>query len=75
MEPPELPSNSVFHPDNIGPVTVIQLSRIYDVGMALLAVVDPEKASLMADAHAAGITLAPPPAFADDDDVVESEDE
>lgn len=64
----ETPSNSVFHPDNIGPVTVIQLTRIYDAMMALLAIVDPDKAMRMAEAHAQGITLTAPPAFREEDD-------
>jgi hypothetical protein len=63
MEEPGIPENSVFHPDNIGPVTVIQLTRIYDAMMALLAIVDPDKAMRMAEAHAKGITLTAPPAF------------
>jgi hypothetical protein len=63
---PEPPTNSVFHPDNIGPVTVIQLTRLYDAVMALLAIVDPEKAVMMAEAHAKGITLTPAPAFTDE---------
>lgn len=70
--PQELPSDSVFHPDNIGPVSVIQLSRIYDAIMALLAIVDPDKAVRMAEAHAQGITLMPPPAFAEEEDVLDS---
>lgn len=70
---PEVPNNSVFHPDNIGPVTVIQLSRIYDAIMALLAIVDADKATRMADAHAQGITLMAPPAFAEDEDVLDSD--
>ena len=69
----EMPSNSVFHPDNVGPVSVIQLSRIYDAIMALLAIVDPDKAVRMAEAHAKGIILMPPPAFAEDEDVLDSD--
>ena len=64
---PQPPNDSVFHPDNIGPVTVIQLTRIYDALMALLAIVDPDKAIKMAEAHAKGITLTPAPAFTEED--------
>lgn len=73
MSPYETPDNSVFHPDNIGPVTVIQLTRIYDAIMALLAIADPDKAVRMAEAHARGITLMPAPAFAEDDDMLDSD--
>jgi hypothetical protein len=66
-QPQEPPINSVFHPDNIGPVTVIQLTRLYDAVMALLAIADPEKAIKMAEAHAKGITLTPAPAFTEED--------
>lgn len=66
-QPQEPPSNSVFHPDNIGPVTVIQLTRIYDAIMALLAIADPDKALRMAEAHAQGITLTAPPAFREEE--------
>jgi len=64
----ETPSNSVFHPDNIGPVTIIQLTRIYDAMMALLAIADPDKALRMAQAHAQGITLTAPPAFREEEE-------
>lgn len=68
MSQPQPESNSVFHPDNIGPVTVIQLTRIYDALMALLAIVDPDKAMRMAEAHAQGITLTAPPAFREEEE-------
>lgn len=66
MSPHETPSNSVFHPDNIGPVTVIQLTRIYDALMSLLAIADPEKAVAMAEMHEKGLTLMPAPAFTEE---------
>lgn len=62
-EDPELSSDSAFHPDNIGPVTLIQLSRLYDVGMAFLAVLDEDKAVALANLHALGEFATPPPAF------------
>lgn len=63
QNPQQPPSDSAFHPDNIGPVTLIQLSRLYDVGMAFLAVLDEEKAVALANLHALGEFATPPPAF------------
>lgn len=53
-----------FHPENFGPVTLIALMRLYDVGMALLSVHDAEKAATLADMHEKGLTFMPPPIFA-----------
>jgi hypothetical protein len=70
MEPvePEVPENSVFHDDNFNPVVLIQLTRLYDVGLALLSVFDPDKAKLMAQAHAKGEVFSPAPAWTEDDE-------
>lgn len=70
MEPveSELPDNSVFHDDNFNPVVLIQLTRLYDVGLALLSVFDADKASRMAQAHANGEVFSPAPAWTVDDE-------
>lgn len=67
IETPAQPE-SAFDPDNFGQVLLIQVSRLYDVGMALLAVVDVEKAVAMAQAHAKGAILSPPPAFVEEEE-------
>lgn len=61
-------TESAFDPDNFGQVLLIQVSRLYDVGMALLSTVDSDKAVAMAEAHAQGILLAPAPAFVEEDE-------
>lgn len=64
---PEAQSNGAFDEDNFATVLLIQVSRLYDVGMALLSVVDHEKSVKMAEAHAQGIILTPPPAFREEE--------
>ena len=68
--PPEndIPENSVFHPDNFNPVVLIQLARLYDVGMAFLATIDKDYAMHLAELHARGEFATPPPAFNVDED-------
>lgn len=67
MSPHEEPQ-SAFAEDNFTQVLLIQISRCYDVGMALLAVIDSDKAVAMAEAHAQGILISPAPAFMDEDE-------
>jgi hypothetical protein len=64
----EIPENSVFHPDNFSPVVLIQLARLYDVGMAFLGAIDPEKAKGLAELHARGEFMTPAPAFKTQED-------
>lgn len=64
----EFPPGSLFHPDSFGPVTIITMQRLYDVGMALLSVIDEGRAVGLADLHAQGKTATPPPAFTEDDE-------
>lgn len=54
---------SAFHPDNYQMVSLIMAMRLYDLMFALLDEINPEKANLVHDAHAAGIHFAPPPSF------------
>jgi hypothetical protein len=63
---PESPSDiqSAFDPENFQTVLLIQTMRLYDIGMALLACQDPEKAEILAGMHEAGLTFTPAPAFA-----------
>lgn len=63
----ELPVNSVFHDENFQPVVLIQLTRLYDVGLALLSVFEPEKAAAMAAAHEKGEVFSPAPAWKEDE--------
>jgi hypothetical protein len=55
--------SSAFAPENFGPVVLIQLNRLYDIGMALLSVFDADKAALLVKLHEDGHTFTPPPAF------------
>lgn len=66
-EAEEFPPGSLFHPDSFGPVTIITMQRLYDVGMALLSVIDEGRAVGLADLHAQGRTATPPPAFSEDE--------
>lgn len=67
MSPHEEPE-SAFAEENFAQVLLIQVSRLYDVGMALLAVIDSDKAVAMANAHAQGILISPRPAFQEEED-------
>jgi hypothetical protein len=64
----EIPEESGFHPNNFEPVVLIQLTRLYDVGMALLAAVDVEKAKGLALLHSRGDFATPPPAFKEEEE-------
>jgi hypothetical protein len=56
---------SAFDPAHFGPVVIIQLNRIYDALMALLAATGSPMASHLHDLHAAGQFLSPPPSYAE----------
>ncbi|AVD99211.1 hypothetical protein SEA_BILLNYE_6 [Streptomyces phage BillNye] len=58
--------SSAFDPENFGPVVIIQLMRLYDVQMALLACHDPEKAGILAEMHEKGMSFTPPPAYSEE---------
>jgi len=64
-EPP-----SAFDPANFNFVVLVQLMRLYDVGMALLSCYDPSKADTLAQMHERGLSFTPNPAFSvlDEDD-------
>lgn len=62
---------SAFDPENFNFVVLVQLMRLYDVGMALLSCYDPGKADTLAQMHERGLSFTPNPAFA----VLEDEDE
>jgi hypothetical protein len=61
-------SEDAFHPNNFGPVLLIQMMRLYDIGIALLSVQDPVKAEQLILMHEQGITFTPAPAFAQDEE-------
>ncbi len=46
--------------DGFQSIVVITLNRIYDAQMALLALIDPDKAEQLASLHERGVTLSPP---------------
>lgn len=53
---------SVTDPANFQTILLIMLNRLYDVQMAFLATVAPDKAQELYAMHEAGENLAPPPA-------------
>lgn len=53
--------NSMMHPDNFGPVSLILLMRIYDVLISNLGTQNPQVAEKLIKAHEAGEFLSPPP--------------
>ncbi|QIN94001.1 hypothetical protein PP459_gp005 [Streptomyces phage Wakanda] len=66
---------SAFDPENFNFVVLVQLMRLYDVGMALLSCYDEQKAATLAQMHEAGLSFTPNPAFAvmeDDDETMAS---
>jgi hypothetical protein len=69
---------SAFDPENFNFVVLVQLMRLYDVGMALLSCYDAQKADTLARMHEAGLSFTPNPAFSvfedeDDDEAMASE--
>lgn len=56
-------AGSVLDPANFQAVLLIMLNRIYDVNMAFLMTVNPEKAEQLYKMHETGNYLAPPPAI------------
>ncbi len=58
------PEAGAFDPENFNTVLLIQLNRLYDLNMAFLATVNPQKAQELYALHESGEFLCPPPAFA-----------
>lgn len=56
-------SPDALDPKNALPVLVIQVSRVYDVLIALLRVQNPDLAKNMVAGHAEGKLFSPQPAF------------
>lgn len=65
-------SDSAFSPENYNNVMLIQSMRTYDLMLALLAAMDPEKAQALVEMHAAGQTFCPAPAFVEMEDTSEA---
>ena len=57
-------STDAFAPENFSRVALIQLMRLYDVQLALLSCMDPDKAQELVNMHEQGITFMPDPIFA-----------
>ncbi len=73
MSEQEFESNAIvageaLDPANFQTILLIMLNRIYDVNMALLLSVNPDKGAELYAMHEAGVSLAPPPAVAIDDE-------
>lgn len=56
-------SLSALDPANFNTVLLIMLNRLYDLQLAFLATVNPDKAEQLYDLHASGQYLAPPPSI------------
>lgn len=54
---------SALDPAHFNTVLLIQLNRIYDVAMAFLGTINPEKAAELFNLHEQGGYLAPDPAI------------
>jgi hypothetical protein len=54
---------SAFDPANFNTVLLIMLQRLYDVNMAFLMTVNPQKAQELYSLHESGDYLAPPPSI------------
>jgi hypothetical protein len=63
---------SALDPANFQTIVLIMLNRLYDLQLAFLATVNPQKAEELYDLHASGQYLAPAPAIAFSDDPAES---
>jgi hypothetical protein len=63
--PSDEPAQSAFDPANFNAVMLIQMMRLYDVQLAMLSALDPEKAQALVEMHARGQTFCPAPAFID----------
>jgi hypothetical protein len=50
--------------ENLPVVTFIQMTRLYDVAMAILQEMSPEKATVLHELHARGDFISPAPALA-----------
>lgn len=61
-------AGSVLDPAHFQTVQLIILQRIYDVNLAFLATVNPEKAEELYSMHEQGLYVAPPPSIRLDDD-------
>lgn len=60
-EEPEL--RSAFDKENFHEVMLIMQMRLYDLNLALLSALDPDKAQALVEMHAQGMSFAPPPSF------------
>lgn len=54
---------SAFDPENYGPVSLIMMMRLYDIGLGLLSVFDENRADQLSAMHAQGLHYCPPPAY------------
>lgn len=59
----EEPPSSAFHPNNLGPVVVVQLARIYDLLMIIARNTNMHEASLIEELHRQGMWACPPVAY------------
>lgn len=57
----ELPN--AFDADHLFPSLLIQMTRVYDVGLAILKELNPEAANNLLTWHEAGNFISPPPSY------------
>jgi hypothetical protein len=61
-------TGSAFSPENMWPVLLIMMMRLYDLNLAFLSVVDEDKAQMIRTLHERGQTFAPQPKFVEYED-------
>lgn len=57
----EVPRNSVFHPDNIGPISLVTLLQIKDYLAVIAATLNEQQTTRIESLHEQGKFLCPPP--------------
>jgi hypothetical protein len=60
-EVPELPENSVFHPNNVNPVMLLTLLQIKDYLAVIAAEISENQTTALEALHENGQFLCPPP--------------
>lgn len=63
QEDNRIEAGSALDPANFQTVLLILLNRIYDVNLAFLATVNPQKAEELYAMHEAGAYVSPPPSI------------
>lgn len=65
---------NAFDPDHLFPSLLIQLTRVYDVGIAILRNMNKDEADALVEFHEHGGFLSPPPSYTLEDEDGEIEE-